>query len=312
MIRFNFMSLWISLFLFTSCSNTIDIRGLPKLNFHSPDSDDLKHSGKVSLKYIQTGFSETRDGLAYTAGSIWNKRKLSFLSVLIQHPKGNLLIDSGIGRRILKQTDLWPWWSRFLLSYQTQKFAKDVLDQNKISVDHILLTHMHWDHAGGIEDFNGANAPKVWTDKNERNFAKSKQAEMPEFIQDQYNSPEIKWHDIVFENRPYEVFEESYDFYEDGRIIIVPLYGHTPGSIGIFVNVSSKQRYFFIGDLAWVQEGVKLPAHKSAIASAFADREKKMVERQLIKVHQLLKRNKDIVVLPAHDLQLYKKHFEEL
>jgi glyoxylase-like metal-dependent hydrolase (beta-lactamase superfamily II) len=168
---------------------------------------------------------------------------------------------------------------------------------------------MHWDHVGGIEDFQNI---KVWTDKNEKQFAFSGDASYPEFTKEQYDSPKVKWKDIDFKPRPYENFDKSYDFYGDGTIVIVPLYGHTPGSIGIFVNKSPTKRYLFIGDLAWLKEGYQIPAHKSWIASKFADRKKEMVEKQLIKVHQLNKLRPEIIILPAHDLRTYKGHVKEL
>src|SRR5207302_10697949 len=37
---------------------------------------------------------------------------------------------------------------------------------------------------------------------------------------------------LRFEPAPYETFDESADLYKDGSVIVVPLRGHTPGSVG--------------------------------------------------------------------------------
>jgi glyoxylase-like metal-dependent hydrolase (beta-lactamase superfamily II) len=39
---------------------------------------------------------------------------------------------------------------------------------------------------------------------------------------------------LQFDAKPYEVFDESADLYCDGSVVVVPLHGHTPGSVGIF------------------------------------------------------------------------------
>ena len=44
------------------------------------------------------------------------------------------------------------------------------------------------------------------------------------------------------------LFDESADLYRDGSVVVVPLRGHTPGSVGVFVNLSPSRRLFYVGD----------------------------------------------------------------
>ena len=39
------------------------------------------------------------------------------------------------------------------------------------------------------------------------------------------------------------------DLFDDGSVVFVPLPGHTGGSNGMFVNLRSGKRFFFMGDL---------------------------------------------------------------
>lgn len=54
-------------------------------------------------------------------------------------------------------------------------------------------------------------------------------------------------HALHFEPKPYETFDESADLFGDGAVVVVKLPGHTPGSIGTFVSMSSKFRLFHGG-----------------------------------------------------------------
>jgi len=48
--------------------------------------------------------------------------------------------------------------------------------------------------------------------------------------------PSVAAPTLQFNPVPYETFDESADLYKDGSVVVVPLRGHTPGSVGIFVN----------------------------------------------------------------------------
>ena len=47
--------------------------------------------------------------------------------------------------------------------------------------------------------------------------------------------------------------------------------GHTPGSVGVFVNLPSGKRFLIIGDTSWTKEGVDWPAEKPWLARRMVD-----------------------------------------
>jgi hypothetical protein len=49
-----------------------------------------------------------------------------------------------------------------------------------------------------------------------------------------------------FASVQYEGFEESFDVFDDGRIILVPLCSDNERAVGAFVNLLSGKRYFFV------------------------------------------------------------------
>jgi hypothetical protein len=70
---------------------------------------------------------------------------------------------------------------------------------------------------------------------------------------------------IAFQPRPYETFDESADVFGDGSVVVVKLPGHTPGSVGVFVNVSPTLRMFHVGDAVNVVEAVERRLTKSVV-----------------------------------------------
>ena len=69
---------------------TVDVGALPPA---SPPAG-------MSISALPTGTYDTPAALTYRGGSWSDTRHLASTPVLIRHPKGNLLIDSGFGRQI--------------------------------------------------------------------------------------------------------------------------------------------------------------------------------------------------------------------
>ena len=53
---------------------------------------------------------------------------------------------------------------------------------------------------------------------------------------------------IDFAGRRYEIFDRHADLFGDGSVVVVPLSGHTPGSVGVLVNLPDGRRIFHVGD----------------------------------------------------------------
>lgn len=121
------------------------------------------------------------------------------------------------------------------------------------------------------------------------------------YIKDQFNGASIKWKFIHFKAKPYENFSHSLDVFDDGSIVLVPLPGHTPGAIGMFVNLASGKRVFFTGDTTWTSEGFSYPSHKFWLASLLVDHDREATARSILKVHRLMQEYPDMVIVPAHD-----------
>ncbi len=292
--------------VFKSCNSTINVA-----NYPVPSISDIEYTGQdsidISISIIETGFAETPEAFVYNGGSLFKMKKISHAVALVQHPSGAFLIDTGLGVEIDEQfANNFSWIDRQLFKYTKLKPVKEILVENNFnpdSIDFILATHLHWDHASGIEDFPNA---KVWVSKEEYEHANSVEAKPPAFIKEQYDADFIKWNFLDFNPTPYEVFAESHDIYNDGSVVVVKLYGHSKGSVGIFINLKSGKRYFFTGDLTWAAEAFDGPSEKHFIPRKQADGNREQVKEAIVKVHHLLQFKPEIQVVPSHDANILK------
>ena len=85
------------------------------------------------------------------------------------------------------------------------------------------------------------------------------------------------------------------------------MYGHTPGSAGIFVNLPSGKRYFFVGDLVWASEAIAIPAERPWLARGMADNDPDAVRREIVRVHALAKQYPSLVIVPSHDRTVFNQ-----
>jgi glyoxylase-like metal-dependent hydrolase (beta-lactamase superfamily II) len=115
----------------------------------------------------------------------------------------------------------------------------------------------------------------------------------------------LKLQPFDLDGPPYENFLRSLDLFGDGSVVLVPLEGHTPGSIGMFVNLRSGKRFFFVGDLTWAIDGVTIPAERPWVARKLADVDERVVRRSIVRVHELAKKYPDLIVVPAHDRRVH-------
>jgi len=115
--------------------------------------------------------------------AIWSKhtqvderrrQKLEMNLLLIMIPGRNILVDTGLGNRLsAKQVDIYQP-SEFMLPC-----ALSEIGLNDIDITDVVLTHLHFDHAGGIVtsfgDTDALTFPKAthWIQKSEWEMAKN-------------------------------------------------------------------------------------------------------------------------------------------
>jgi glyoxylase-like metal-dependent hydrolase (beta-lactamase superfamily II) len=253
----------------------------------------------VELKAILAGKMLSSAGLAFRGGSLSEERVFGMGGILVRHPKGSILFDTGFGKNVDEHFKSTPW-----LMQQTARYVKEPtvavqLGTAGIPISGILLTHAHWDHVSGLEDFRGV---PVFVPQAELDFILDGGA--PTALARQIGSELYQSYD--FPDGPYLGFERSFDLYSDGSVVIVPAPGHTPGSIFVFIATSDGKRYLLIGDTAWQSEGYDRPAEKPWLARSLVDDDPAKVRALLVRLHQLKQQIPGLIIVPAHDRRIWE------
>ncbi|OFX12883.1 MAG: hypothetical protein A3J86_00990 [Anaerolinea sp. RIFOXYB12_FULL_60_12] len=178
-----------------------------------------------------------------------SKMKTGLLCLLIETDQGLALVDTGLGLRDYSDP---TWFTNFFRVITIMPFDPNEAAVNKIrklgrkpeEVKHIILTHMHFDHCGGLTDFPRA---KVHVHKREHDaftghgFYWGKAAYIPRNLAHRpeialYEMIDSKWYDFDAIRLPFS--PEMY---------FIPLFGHSPGLCGVAVK-SGTGWHFHVAD----------------------------------------------------------------
>lgn len=255
----------------------------------------------VGFSIIKTGTLKVREGLIFSGGDFDKEVDSVFSAVLVQHGNDRFLFDTGLGSNIDQQyrQDM-PIHLRLLFSYEKPiSPASDQLKQAQLgSISRIVLSHSHWDHASGLTDFPGV---PVYVSEKELRDIRQPAGAVGRAWPSQVGDKSIRWATIDFENKPYQGFEQSLDLYKNGSVVFVPMYGHTPGSIGMFLTVDSGKKFFFVGDVVWSAKALDEGRPKMWFARSQVDRDAVLVKETMERIRRAQLGNPGLVVVPAHD-----------
>lgn len=258
----------------------------------------------LSFSIIKTGDNSALEGLTYVGGSFRRKARLNYVAILVRHTKGTFLFDSGLGSTIDAQyrADM-PWWKKQLLHYDHVVPAKEQLAGNGLSsIPRIFLSHGHWDHASGLVDFPNA---EVWVTPKEKAFldqiVASPKRFGPAVLRSQVAPTSIRWHVYELAPKPYLGFTHSYDIFGDESAMIVPLPGHTPGSVGLILRLSPSECIFFCSDTVWNVKALDRMQPKPWLARFVADQDQAVLQRTIRQVASIRAKHPEITFVPAHD-----------
>lgn len=163
--------------------------------------------------------------------------------LLIETARGLVLIDTGFGLRDIESpySRLSPFFIHFNnIQFDRKYTAVDRIEQLGFSakdVRHIILTHLDFDHAGGLEDFPDATVHVMQAEidaaRDRRGLIASRRYRPRQW-------DEVKhWKYYSAGGEPWFGFEAVRDL--EGlppEILLIPLVGHTRGHAGIAIDTS--------------------------------------------------------------------------
>ena len=255
----------------------------------------------VRLAVVRVASLPVREGMLFSGGRLGETATTNFSAFLVEHGGQRLLLDTGLGARIAQQyaADMPRWARPFFRAPESVDPVRRQLDAAGIgAVPRIVLTHAHWDHASGLEDFPGA---EVWAAEAELASVRAARSGIGTAWPSQVGSAALRWRAFAFSGPAFEGFERSEDLFGDGRVVAVPMAGHTPGSVGVFVTVSSGRRFFFVGDVVWTTLALAEGRPKFWPARQLVDADVDATQHTIELIRAARQRDPALVVVPAHD-----------
>ncbi len=166
-----------------------------------------------------------------------------YYAYLITHPAGNVLFDTA-GHPDLRtnaQSRLGAAASAFEVVMEPSDWVIPRLRELGLEagdVGHVVQSHLHFDHAGGLQWFRHA---KIYVQRRELEFARNPPVyQKTAFVADDFEH-DLDWH----------VLEGEHDMFGDGLLTIIPTPGHTPGHQSLLVRLKSRP-VFLLADTTYL------------------------------------------------------------
>ena len=222
--------------------------------------------------------------------------------VLIQHPAlGNVLFDTGIDDEYQIR---WP--ANLKEEYPVKRFArlKDRLREAGFypdDIDLLILSHMHFDHAGNLRLFRGTKAGKgvlIQEEEARHGFTLSNIYDCQEirYRYDGYVRHEFNGLDGV----SFELIKGDKKLADDLELIHLP--GHTPGTMGVVVRTEKFGTAIFPSDAVYNPMNYGPPA----VLPGMCARPEEFAA-SIEKCRRIAETEKGTVFF-SHDLNYYKQY----
>jgi glyoxylase-like metal-dependent hydrolase (beta-lactamase superfamily II) len=160
-------------------------------------------------------------------------------SALVRHGQGNLLFDTGCHPSVVEHGE--ERWGALMKVMTPVMRAEDTLLPSLACVglrpddiDVVVNSHFHPDHCGCNEFFKNAT---IIAHTKEIEAASAPGAEAAGYLRADWDH-----------GQPMEVVTDEKDVFGDGRVVLVPLPGHTPGTMGAMVNLDRDGAFLLASD----------------------------------------------------------------
>ena len=238
------------------------------------------------------GYFRIFEHLIHRGGS-WRRIRLPFLCAVLVHPEhGPVVIDAPFGHE-------GPANAGAVLGtiFRTfgQTFKRDWAVVERIrecgfraaEVNHVLMTHLHYDHTGGMKSLAHAT---FHVQADEWEFANSEGGLTSGYITNDYRAL-----------RNVNTFEgEDVDLFGDGSVIALARPGHSVGHTGFRVTLTTGKVIEFLGDAGFAVDHIEASKELGGFPRRVAHDLLK-TEETLVALREDANRHPDVIRIVSHD-----------
>jgi N-acyl homoserine lactone hydrolase len=217
-------------------------------------------------------------------------------SYILEHPEGHIAIDAGLTARVKVPRPLWR-----LVPHPRIRPEEEIGPRMRAmglrieDVRRVVVTHLDWDHVGGIGHFPNA---EVLVHRPEHEFAGTLRGKLRYLPRLWPSGFEPTLYDL--DSDPVGPFPKSKVITERGDVRVVPIPGHSIGQIGVIVQADGTPMFFAADHVLrqdWFLDDYKA-GRLLGLGAFFPDPARETSRR----VHEFLEQQ-PTVFLPSHDAE---------
>lgn len=215
---------------------------------------------------------------------------------VIEHPEGLIVVDTGETARASESGYFPRWHPYFRLAVREwvepgDEVGPQMRDRglDPTEVRWVVMTHLHTDHAGGLEHFPES---EIVVSRTEFSVASGTLGKARGYLPHRWPSwfsPRL----LDFSSEAYGPFPESSRLTDSGDVRLVTTYGHSPGHMSLIVE-EEDHLLFFAGDASYT-ERLMIDGAVDGVAP-----DEKAARETLHRIAELA-HSRPVVYMPSHD-----------
>jgi glyoxylase-like metal-dependent hydrolase (beta-lactamase superfamily II) len=198
----------------------------------------------MKMHFLSGGRLRMRRSVFYPQAAKGETFELSVVSTLLRHDQGNVLFDTGCSPEVATSPEeRWGGLARLMVPiFPPEQTVIGQLPQTGLSpddIDLVICSHLHPDHCGCNEHFKRAT---ILCHAAEVTTAKAEGSEQQGYLAADWDQPQ-----------GFKTFDAQYDVFGDGRIVLLPMPGHTPGMTAALVALDRDGSFLLASDAAAIE-----------------------------------------------------------
>ncbi|WP_114836010.1 N-acyl homoserine lactonase family protein (plasmid) [Agrobacterium tumefaciens] len=202
----------------------------------------------MKMHFLEGGRLRMRRSIFVAGAAKEETIELPVHATLMRHTRGNVLFDSGCNPdAAIDAQARWGGLSKVMTPIfspeQTVVHQLEAIGVHPDDIDVVICSHLHPDHCGCNSYFRKAT---IMCHEAEAAAAKAEGAENLGYLRTEWERP-----------LGFQTFNADHDVFGDGRIVVMPMPGHTPGMSVARVELEKDGNFILASDAAPLQANVE-------------------------------------------------------